>query len=112
MRYIALKIERIQFFSAIAMSHLTANDLKVRGIAAIESALSDQAEATISVRGKQRFVVMEMAQYHYLRECELEAALAQSHAELAAGRCVQESADQHLARLQALLQTEYTAPGN
>ena len=87
------------------MSHLTANDLKVRGIAAIESALSDQAEATISVRGKQRFVVMEMAQYHYLRECELEA-------ELAAGRSVQESADQHLARLQALLQTEYTAPGN
>ena len=53
-----------------------------------------------------------MAQYHYLRECELEAALAQSHAELAAGRYVQESADQHLARLQALLQTEYTAPGN
>lgn len=94
------------------MSHLTANDLKMRGIAAIESALTDQAEATISVRGKDRFVVMEMAQYHYLRECELEAALAQSHADLAAGRSVQESADQHLARLEALLQTEYTPPSN
>jgi PHD/YefM family antitoxin component YafN of YafNO toxin-antitoxin module len=94
------------------MSHLTANDLKVRGIAAIESALADQAEATISVRGKERFVVMEMAQYHYLRECELEAALAQSHADLAAGRAVQESAHEHLARLEALLQTEYSHPGN
>ena len=94
------------------MSHLTANDLKVCGIAAIESALADQAEATISVRGKERFVVMEMAQYHYLRECELEAALAQSHADLAAGRAVQESAHEHLARLEALLQTEYTPPGN
>jgi len=85
------------------MSQLTANDLKVRGIAAIESALADQAEATISVRGKDRFVVMEMAQYHYLRECELEAALAQSHAEMAAGHTVQESANAHLARLESLL---------
>ena len=94
------------------MSQLTANDLKVRGIAAIESALSDQAEATISVRGKERFVVMEMAQYHYLRECELEAALAHSRADLAAGRVVQESANAHLARLEALLQAESNAPGH
>ncbi|WP_396434512.1 hypothetical protein [Limnohabitans sp.] len=94
------------------MSQLTANDLKVRGIAAIESALADQAEATISVRGKDRFVVMQMAQYHHLRECELEAALAQSHAELAAGLAVQESANAHMARLEALLQTKHTAPGN
>lgn len=94
------------------MSQLTANDLKVRGIAAIESALADQAEATISVRGKDRFVVMEMAQYHYLRECELEAALAQSHADLAAGLAVQESAKAHMARLELLLQTDSTAPGN
>lgn len=94
------------------MPQLTANDLKVRGIAAIESALAEQAEATISVRGKERFVVMEMAQYHYLRECELEAALAQSRADMAQGRAVQESADKHMARLEALLQTEYTPPGN
>lgn len=29
----------------------------------------------MSVRGKDKFVVMDMAQYHYLRECELDAAL-------------------------------------
>jgi hypothetical protein len=87
----------------ISMTHLTANDLKVRGIAAIESALADQTEATISVRGKDRFVVMNMAQYHYLRECELDAALIQSRADLAAGRAVQESAEAHMARLDDLL---------
>lgn len=87
----------------MTMTHLTANDLKVRGIAAIESALADQTEATISVRGKDRFVVMDMAQYHYLRECELDAALIQSRADLAAGRAVQESAEAHMARLDALL---------
>jgi len=81
------------------MPALTANDLKTKGVAAIESLLAKQPEAVISVRGKDRFVVMEVAQYHYLRECELEAALAQTHADLAAGRFVIESAQAHVARL-------------
>jgi len=85
------------------MSSLTANDLKTRGVAAIEESLAHQPEAVISVRGKDRFVVMEVAQYHYLRECELDAALAQSQADVAAGRYVVESAQQHIARLDALL---------
>jgi hypothetical protein len=85
-----------------AMSHISANDLKTKGIAAIELALSTAPEAIVSVRGKDRFVVMDMAQYHYLRECELDAALAQTRADLAAGRGVQESPDAHLARLDAL----------
>lgn len=85
------------------MSPLTANDLKTRGVAAIEESLAHQPEAVISVRGKDRFVVMEVAQYHYLRECELDAALAQSQADVTAGRFVVESAQQHVARLDALL---------
>jgi len=93
------------------LGQLTANDLKVRGIAAIEDALADQAEATISVRGTQRFVVMEVAQYHYLRECELEAALAQSRADLSAGRAVQETAQAHMDRPEAMLNTESPTRG-
>jgi hypothetical protein len=93
------------------MGQLTANDLKVRGIAAIEDALAGQAEATISVRGTQRFVVMEVAQYHYLRECELEAALAQSRADVSAGRAVQETAQAHMDRLEAMLNAESPASG-
>ena len=70
------------------MSSISANDLKTRGVAAIEAALAEQPEAIVSVRGKDRFVVMNLAQYHYLRECELEAALVQTRADLAAGRSV------------------------
>jgi len=88
------------------MPSLTANDLKTRGVAAIEESLANSTEALVSVRGKARFVVMEVAQYHYLRECELDAALAQSHADVAAGRFVAESAQQHMARLEALLAGE------
>ncbi len=81
------------------MSNISANDLKTKGVAAIEAALADQPEAVVSVRGKDRFVVMDIAHYHYLRECELEAALAETRADLAAGRAVEESAEAHLARL-------------
>jgi len=93
------------------MSHLSANDLKTGGIAAIESALSNQPEVIISVRGKERFVVMEVAHYHYLRECELDAALAQSRADVAAGRFVVESAHAHGERLNALLVAHEPTPG-
>ena len=84
------------------MSHISANDLKTKGISAIELALSSAPEAIVSVRGKDKFVVMELAHYHYLRECELDAALAETRADLAAGRAIQESPADHLARLDML----------
>lgn len=84
------------------MNHISANDLKTKGISAIELALSDAPEAVVSVRGKDRFVVMEVAQYEYLRGCELDAALAETRADLAAGRMVQESPQEHLNRLDAM----------
>ncbi len=80
---------------------ISANDLKVKGVSAIEAALAIRPEAVVSVRGKERFVVMDIAHYHYLRECELEAALAETRADLAAGRAVRESADAHMARMEA-----------
>ena len=83
------------------MSHLTANDLKTKGVAAIESILAEHSEAIVLVRGKERFVVMDIAQYHYLRECELEVALAEARADLVAGRFVQESPEEHVARVQS-----------
>ena len=84
------------------MTAISANDLKTKGVSAIELALGSAPEAIISVRGKDKFVVMGMAQYHYLRECELDAALAQTRADMAAGRMVQESPEAHLTRLDAM----------
>ena len=86
----------------VAMSQISANDLKTKGIAAIEAALASEQEAIVSVRGKDRYVVMDLAHYHYLRECELEAALAQTRADLAAGRFVKEGAQDHVDRLEKL----------
>jgi hypothetical protein len=83
------------------MPNISANDLKIKGISAIEAMLALQPEAVISVRGKERFVVMDMEHYHYLRECELESALAQTRTDIAEGRFVKGSAEDHLIRLKA-----------
>ena len=92
------------------MPIITANDLKTRGIAAIEALLADgRTEVVVSVHGAERYVVMELAHYQHLRECELEAALAESRADMAAGRYVVESAEQHVARLQASIAQESAA---
>ena len=84
---------------SVVMNPISANDLKTRGVGAIEQALQEQAEASVTVRGEVRYVVMSKEQYQYLRECELEAALAESKSDLDAGRFVKETVAQHLRRI-------------
>ena len=84
------------------MNSISANDLKTKGVGAIEQALSDQQEASVTVRGQLKYVVMSHEQYVHLRECELEAALAESKADLEAGRFVRESVEAHIKRLATL----------
>jgi hypothetical protein len=86
----------------MVMGPIAANDLKTKGIKAIEEALNQQPDASISVRGQMKYVVMRSEHYQYLRECELEAALAESKADLVAGRFVKETVDQHVKRLKQI----------
>ena len=84
------------------MGTVVANDLKTKGIKAIEEALAGQLEAPVSVRGQVKYVVMIQQQYQYLRECELEAGLAESKADLASRRFVKETVAQHIKRLKQI----------
>jgi prevent-host-death family protein len=81
------------------MTVVTANDLKTKGISDIERALQDAQEVVISVRGKPRYVVMDITHYDFLRECEIAAAWAQTREDVAAGRYRREGADAHMARI-------------
>jgi prevent-host-death family protein len=85
------------------MTVVTANDLKTKGISDIERALQDAQEVVISVRGKPRYVVMDLTHYDYLRECEIAAAWAQTREDVAAGRYRREGADVHIARVKGEL---------
>ena len=84
------------------MRSISANNLKTQGISAIAQALADSPEAMVSVRGHDRFVVMDVEHYRYLRECERTAALVESQADLAADRYINESVDAHMKRLAKL----------
>lgn len=81
------------------MPTLTANEIKRRGIASIAEILEDAQEATISVRGKSKYVVMSIQQYQHLRECELEAALLEARGDKDAGRIADKSIAEHIAHL-------------
>lgn len=88
------------------MTVVTANDLKTKGVSSIESLLKTEKEIVVSVRGEPRYVIMDIAQYDHLRECELEAAWLQAQADLAGGRYRRESAEEHIARLSAEIDDE------
>ncbi len=81
------------------MQAISANDLKTKGVGAIDQALLSDPEADITVRGEVKYVVMSKDHYDYLRECELAAALAESKADLDAGRFVKETVAQHMRRI-------------
>ena len=78
---------------------IPANDLKTKGISAIENQLKNEQEAIITVRGKEKYIVLDLNRYNYLRECELETALALAQKELAEGKYVSESVDEHMKRI-------------
>lgn len=81
------------------MNTITANQLKTKGISVIENGLSENNELIITVRGKEKFVIMDMKQYNYLRECELDAALHQTKSDYQNGNFVIESVEDHIKRI-------------
>ncbi|MDD5036050.1 MAG: type II toxin-antitoxin system prevent-host-death family antitoxin [Methylococcaceae bacterium] len=52
------------------MNIITANDLKSQGISILESVLENQDEAIISVNGRPRYVVMDIAHYEQFRQAD------------------------------------------
>jgi len=78
---------------------LTANELKTKGVSRLEEVTSAGEEAIISVRGRNRFVVVSIEQYNHLRECELEAAIAETERDLANGNTILESVEDHMKRI-------------
>lgn len=82
------------------MATLTANDLKTKGVSALETALHEQTEVVISVRGKPQFVVMGIDHYERLREAEIVNAWQEARAAEARGDYALETAEEHIARLQ------------
>ena len=81
------------------MNAVTANELKTRGISAMEKWLENEEEVFISVRGKEKYVVMSVKKYARLREFELDMAVKEAKADYKAGNIITESVDAHMERV-------------
>lgn len=81
------------------MSTVTANELKTKGVSAVEARLKVDEEVIISVRGQDRYVVMNIEKYAKLREYELAIALQEAKADVEAGRYTTESIVDHMKRI-------------
>ena len=78
---------------------ISANELKTKGVSAIETMLDKLDEVLISIRGKNKYVVIDMNRYNYLRECELEKALRDVREDIENGRSRVLSAKEHFKEL-------------
>ena len=83
----------------IVMANITANQLKTKGVSALEEAVSKYEAAMITVRGKSKYVVMDVETYNRLRECELEAAIVETKMEIARGQVHNDTVDEHIKRI-------------
>jgi hypothetical protein len=82
---------------------IAANDLKTKGVSILDSMLESLDEVMISVRGKNRYVVVDMERYNYLRECELEQALRETQEDIANGNYDTKSMSDHMKELKDAL---------
>jgi len=81
------------------MNAITANELKTRGVSAIEDLLETEEEVIISVRGVDKYVVMGLEKYARIRESELDVAVREARADYEAGRTTTESVADHMKRV-------------
>ena len=81
------------------MNVLSANEIKTRGVSALQSIEDDGGEAMITVRGREKYVIMTVEQYNHLRECEIEAALMEAKKDIEDGNVIIESVSKHLKRI-------------
>lgn len=77
---------------------ITANDIKTRGVKAIEEHLEHSDRVGITVRGKIKYVVMPVEEYDEIREKELDLALLETKKEIEDGDYIT-SLDDHFEEL-------------
>jgi len=84
----------------VTVASVTANELKTKGVSIVEESLKHSDEVVVSVRGRDRFVIMNMDKYAKLRECELECAINEARSDLEKGAYETCSVSEHIYQIQ------------
>jgi len=85
---------------------VNANDIKKRGVSIFEPILKESDEVIINVRGKDKYVVLDINRYNELRENELDLAYLKVMQDIESKNYKIQSAKEHIAEIKAELQNE------
>jgi len=80
-------------------NEITANDLKLKGITAIDELTASGYEAVITVRGKKKYIVMTVEEYNRLREYELAGAIIEAKDDIKNVKYKKGSVEEHIKRI-------------
>jgi prevent-host-death family protein len=82
---------------------ITANEVKNKGVSIFNDALKHSDEAIINVRGKNKFVVMDIDKYDEIVSHNIDIAYLQTKSNITNGNYKTQSAKQHLQDLRDAL---------
>ncbi|AKF25171.1 prevent-host-death protein [Sulfurovum lithotrophicum] len=78
---------------------ISANEVKQRGVSLFDSLLKKFDEVIINVRGKDKYVVLDMERYKEFRANELDLAYMQTMNDIEKGNYKAQNAAEHIAEL-------------
>ncbi len=78
---------------------ISANEVKTKGVSLFSNLLEKFDELIINVRGKDKFVVLDIKRYNELRANELDLAYIQTLQDIKDGNFKKQSAKEHISEL-------------
>ena len=85
---------------------ISANEVKTKGVSMFDTLLDKFDELIINVRGKNKYVVLDIERYKELRANELDLAYLQTVKELEEGNYISQTAKEHIDELMKELQAD------
>lgn len=78
---------------------ITANDVKTNGVSMFGALLNQFDELVINVRGRNKYVILDIQRYKEFRENELDLAYMKAMKDLAEGNYKTQTAKEHIKEL-------------
>ena len=80
---------------------VSANDIKTKGVTLLDKLFEKASEVIINVRGKNKYVVIDIERYKHLRTLELDSLYEETMQEIKEGRYTTD-VEEHLKDVRAL----------
>lgn len=78
---------------------ITANEVKVGGVSFFTKMLKQADELIINVRGKNKYVILDIERYNEFRQNELDIAYIKTMKDIQEGKYKTQSASEHIKEL-------------